>query len=920
MPKERKQSKFGSYLSIIVLSAPAVLAGLFFYPAVSLAQEINPYYGYERAPVQSQLVGRVNDFSGAFTNSFPLVVPPGRNGLQPDLALFYNSQEHNNASIFGYGWSIGIPSIERANKKGSDKLYTENFFYSSLSGELEDISLSDGTHGTYGAKAEDGNFLKYQYNTNNSWAVTDKKGTTYTFGATAASRQDDPAESTRAFKWMLTEVRDANNNFIRYEYFKDAGQIYPSKIFYTGNGVADGIFEIEFLRELRSDNLKSYKTGFEVTTNHRISEIQAKIQGAWVRKYVLNYAAGDNEVRSVLNSITESGQDESLNVITLPANNFDYQAKTPNWTQEVGLGTPTPFITAFNEDNGVRIADVNGDGLADILRSVPTASSVYLHNGSSWTLDTNWSIPLPFIGINGVDYGTRLVDINGDAIPDLVRAESGSPYKIFIQEGTTWNDYSSLWSFPEPITLSGSSDAGTRLADVNGDGLVDVLRSTDTYTKVHLHNGSGWTEDASWSIPESFVKEPNSRDTGVRLADVNGDGLADILFHDGNIPSAKAYINNGAGWTEDLSWVPPVGFLDGNSKDAGARLDDANGDGLIDILLSSDSVAEVYLNSGEGWVLDTSWATPEPFINDNNIDVGTRLADLNGDGLVDVARNTGTIDRVYFAHPKNPDLLSHMDHSKGAKEDIAYKPSADLLNPDLPFIVQTVETVTKDDSLGHLSTTAHEHTGGEYWSAEIFDRKLAGFAEVVKTDPAGNKTKEFYHQGNTTNSSQGEFSDDVSKIGKVYRTEVTHSAGNKYAQTINKWENVDLGNQRDFVKLTQKIDFSYDGNASHRDAAETYAYNDANGNLTQKVSWGEVTGSDNGTFVDAGNDKLTTAISYASNGANVVGFPSQETTTNQAGSKVKETRNYYDGLALGSVDKGNLTKQEMWKSSTSYID
>jgi len=50
---------------------------------------------------------------------------------------------------------------------------------------------------------------------------------------------------------MLEEVRDLNDNYIKYEYYKNDGQIYPSKVKYTGYNTTDGIFEVEFLRESR---------------------------------------------------------------------------------------------------------------------------------------------------------------------------------------------------------------------------------------------------------------------------------------------------------------------------------------------------------------------------------------------------------------------------------------------------------------------------------------------------------------------------------------------------------------------------------------------------------------------------------------------------------------------------------------------
>ena len=84
------------------------------------------------------------------------------------------------------------------------------------------------------------------------------------------------------------------------------------------------------------------------------------------------------------------------------------------------------------------------------------------------------------------------------------------------------------------------------------------------------------------------------------------------------------------------------------------------------------------------------------------------------------------------------------------------------------------------------------------------------------------------------------------------------AGGNLYTKTINKWENVDLGDDRDFVKLTQTTTFAYDGDSDHREIGTTFAYDDDTGNLTEKVEYGEVSGSDNGTFTDTGTDKRTT--------------------------------------------------------------
>jgi YD repeat-containing protein len=86
----------------------------------------------------------------------------------------------------------------------------------------------------------------------------------------------------------------------------------------------------------------------------------------------------------------------------------------------------------------------------------------------------------------------------------------------------------------------------------------------------------------------------------------------------------------------------------------------------------------------------------------------------------------------------------------------------------------------------------------------------------------------------------------------------------------------------------------------------------------QDISYGQVNSNDDGTFSDTGTDLASTTITYAASSTGYVSLPDDNITQDQGSAKVRESRFYYDGLALGSVNAGNQTKEEDWISSTTY--
>jgi YD repeat-containing protein len=262
-------------------------------------------------------------FSGAASYAYPLWVPKGRLSMTPAMNLGYSSNVQRYDSIIGFGWSLPTNGIFRSTEKGANHLYTDNDFTADIWGSSEELISTDSGAGEYAPKNE-GSFTKYLFQ-NSAWVATGTNGTKYFFGQSVASRQADPNDANRIYKWMLDRVEDANGNFITLTYFKDAGQIYPETIRYTNHGNDTGIYEIKFTRTDRSP-YSNYERGYKTTTNYLIDEIQvysydtgpAKL----IRSYDLDYTSRNNAVVYLTRITVRSGDD------ILPSIQLSYYDKT----------------------------------------------------------------------------------------------------------------------------------------------------------------------------------------------------------------------------------------------------------------------------------------------------------------------------------------------------------------------------------------------------------------------------------------------------------------------------------------------------------------------------------------------------------------------------------------------------------------
>jgi RHS repeat-associated protein len=667
----------------------------------------NPFPQKEQS--KTQIKPEIDQTTGALSYSYPFNLPEGRAGHTPSLSLIYNSQETSNDSITGYGWNLSIPSIKRFNKYGVDKLYdplTETFV-SSLDGELVKITNTN----TYRPKVDNGTYHLYTY-TNNTWSVTTKEGTTYAFGTTSQSRQDDPSDATRVYAWNVETITDSTNNTINYTYTKDQGQIYPSNINYA-------IFNVDLTLENRTDQIQISTTSFPITLSKRIKDIRIKESSTQKNTYTLNYIAGDNGTTSQIQNIQLK---DNLQAV-LDTTSFQYGLSDHEWNYEssfnfptktnVPIGTPGQNVHEVGINytytyQGGQFYDINGDGLLDIIY----APGSYYSNQS---------------GIQNPD-------------------EKG---KVWLNDGTTWV-FTPSYNFPTktnvPIGTPGQNVhevginytytyQGGQFYDINGDGLLDIIYAPGSYYsnqsgiqnpdekgKVWLNDGTTWVFTPSYNFPTKTnvpIGTPgqNVHEVGINYTytyqggqfyDINGDGLLDIIYAPGSYYSNQSGIQNpdekGKVWLNDgTTWVftpsynfptktnVPIGTPGQNVHEVGinytytyqgGQFYDINGDGLLDIIYAPgsyysnqsgiqnpDEKGKVWLNDGTTWVFTPSYnfptktnvpiGTPGQNVHEVGINYtytyqGGQFYDINGDGLLDIIYAPGS----YYSNQsgiQNPD-------------------------------------------------------------------------------------------------------------------------------------------------------------------------------------------------------------------------------------------------------------------------
>lgn len=464
--------------------------------------------------------------TGTASYSVPLVAPAGSGGHTPGMQLRYDGGNGNG--VFGLGWRLDIPFVQRQTDKGLPKYDDSDHFIHSSGEEL--VALADGC---YRFKIES-RFTRFR-RVGAGWEATEKDGTRWLLGESENGQQRN---EFGIFCWMPQRLIDPNGNEIRFFYRQEEGQLYLSQIRYNhapevafgAEPLASGV-TISFTYESRPDPIQDYRSRALVRTGQRVQAIDMLALGNLVRRYELSYS-NENGL-SLLTEVRSLGHDrirfEDDPTQAMPPVRFGYSAANPAQAQNHSMLNPPTLQVG---DPNVDLVDINGDALPDILYTDPLDIHRYVLNRGNDRWDTSPTYPAQSPGVQLENTGVQIADADGDGYADLLvktgEASSGLFYYYPNKGGNAWELESRVdFNTNPPFSYK---DANVQMLDLDNDRRIDVLRTTSSAYYVYFNSPSGWSATPNRILdPLAFGSALFFGDGKTKLADMNGDRLQDIV-------------------------------------------------------------------------------------------------------------------------------------------------------------------------------------------------------------------------------------------------------------------------------------------------------------------------------------------------------------------------------------------------------
>ncbi|MEM7218996.1 MAG: toxin TcdB middle/N-terminal domain-containing protein [Pseudomonadota bacterium] len=846
-------------------------------------------------------------FTGTGNYSVPLWFPNGPGKMRPELALGYSTGRGSDA--FGMGWSLPIMHIKRRSDRGLPTF-----------DDASDTFLIDGSElvevepGRFRLRRE-GAFFDVQ-RLADGWRVRDRIGRIYTLGATPETRVSDPADAARIAEWFVERVEDPHGVAIDYAYRRDGEHLYLEALGY-------GPYRVVFEYEGRADALTDRRYGFAIRTALRCRQVcyfvDAEPQS--FRRYRFDYEECPFTGTSLLTAVHSSGTfaegETSEPTLRLNYSAFSPSRKLVPMTSSVGAPPPRSL-----RDDSIELVDLDGDGRPGVLELRASARRYWPNLG-----DGRWGAPRSLRNLPAPatldNRAVALADMDGDAAADLLVLDR-QPLGYYRGGGGGFTEHVPFSRAPAFDPREG----GLRLVDLDGDGIVDLLRSRGRTLYAFPNRGrDGWGQPVR--LPELRAGAASRRvdldDPRVRLADLSGDGLFDLIRVHAGIIEIWRHLGNGR--FEDAENLPfdgePIERFDPNRM----FVVDVSGNGLADLVYVDLHRVILWCNRA-----GTAFSEPIEIKHTPRADPGSiAVADMTGRGNAGVLwslpwsrRDPENYKYLSLAGEQRPYLLTQIDHGVGLVTDIEYSSSAEqtLLaaqdgsawQSSLPFPMPVVGSLADHDLVRGTTQRRRFRYFDGFFDAQA--REFAGFRRVEATDigddAAGSMlTVSTFYQGQREERQELGGDERRALRGRLRTLEVFEDPETEPVRVEhNRYRVAQLGVAPDGVAVyfaSLESNELIVGTAAEALRTLTRLVYDDLGNVISKREEYDT---------PAGTSVLTASMRYTADRARwILALPVERYEQSSEGSLLSWERFYYDGpdfdgLPLGQVARGSLSRHE----------
>jgi large repetitive protein len=406
---------------------------------------------------------------------------------------------------------------------------------------------------------------------------------------------------------------------------------------------------------------------------------------------------------------------------------------------------PAVNISPFQVGGEALISDLDGDGRPDFVTTAPFfisdwAFAVFRNTATSTALGFDQGTK--FSGLVGSAGGLRVSDLDGDGLPEvmMLSMSGASRFVTVFRNNSTPGNMTFGYRTDHPV---GASSGFLLIADMDGDGKNDIVTANDNmsgFVSV-LHNRSSMG-NVQFAPRTDYPMIGNVR--GLALGDMTGDGKPDIIATAGSDFIQHLSIFKNVSTPGYPSFAPRFDYRLDN---VGLRADpissaDLDGDDKKDIILASmdytnfQTTLAILKNNGANG--NVSFAAPVTYPAGRSV-YGSKVADLDGDGRPDllttkfatdtisVYKNTTTGGTISLAAPAiyrtgNRPIVADMgDLNADGKPDMLVTSSNTYTATVLLNKIGVPSTVELCPSTANTTLPAFASGASYQWQANIND-------------------------------------------------------------------------------------------------------------------------------------------------------------------------------------------------------